>query len=146
MYLISACLIGENVRYDGGNTLHDVARQLIDAGKVIPVCPEVFGGMSTHRIPSEIKGDKVVSKEGVDVSHYFTKGAQQTLDIALKNNVKIAIFQTRSPSCGSTEIYDGSFTGKLIEGKGVTTQLLEQNGIAVITIDEYIRDYYEQDF
>ena len=91
-------------------------------------------------------GDKVLSKEGIDVTSMFQKGAQKSLEIALENNVKLAILQARSPSCGSSTIYDGTFSGTLIEGKGVTTSLLEQHGIKVITIDEYIRDYYETDF
>lgn len=143
MFLISACLIGENVKYDGKNNYHNIARELYEKGLAIPVCPEVFGGMSIPRIPSEIKGDKVFSKIGDDVTEYFKKGAEKTLNIALKNNISIAILQARSPSCGSKEIYDGTFQKVLIQGQGITTQLLEQNGIQVITIEDFVRDYYE---
>jgi len=145
MYLISACLIGENVKYDGLNNEHNVALELVKKGLVIPVCPEVLGGMSIPRVPSEIVLDKVVSKEGKDVTKYFQAGAQKTVEIAKQNNINIAILQARSPSCGSSQIYDGTFSGTLQDGQGVTTRLLEQNGIKVITIDEYIRDYYEND-
>lgn len=137
MYLISACLNGENVKYDGKNNYHKLAKELNDKGLVIPVCPEVLGGMSTPRIPSEIVGNKVLSKTGKDVTHHFQKGAEVALKTALDNNVKIAILQARSPSCGSKQIYDGTFTGKLIEGKGVATTLLEANGIKVMTIEEF---------
>lgn len=146
MYLISACLIGEHVRYDGKNNVHEVAKQLMDHNLAIPVCPEVLGGMTIPRIPSEIVGDNVRSKTGEDVTHFFMNGAKKTLDIAKKNHVNIAILQARSPSCGSKQVYDGTFSGQLIEGQGITTSLLEQHGIHVITIDEYIKDYYEQDF
>ena len=143
MFLISACLIGENVKYDGQNNYHNIARELYEKGLAIPVCPEVFGGMSIPRIPSEIQGDKVVSKDGLDVTDFFMKGAEKTLQIALKNNINIAILQSRSPSCGSKQIYDGTFTNTLIDGQGITTKLLEENGIMVITIEEFERDYYE---
>ncbi len=138
MYLISACLIGENCKYDGKNNFHEVAKDLFDKGLVIPVCPEQLGGMSTPRIPSEIVGDKVLSKEGLDVTNEFNLGAEKTLRIALENNAKYAILQVRSPSCGSKLVYDGSFTNKVIMGQGVTTKLLEKHGIKVITIEEYI--------
>ncbi|QMS84590.1 DUF523 domain-containing protein [Candidatus Xianfuyuplasma coldseepsis] len=146
MYLISACLIGEQVKYDGNDNFHEVAKQLVDHNLAIPVCPEVLGGMTVPRIPSEIVGDSVFSKTGEDVTHFFMNGAQKTLKIAKENHVTIAILQARSPSCGSKQVYDGTFSGRLIEGQGITTSLLEQHGIRVITIEEYIKDYYEQDF
>lgn len=145
MILISACLIGEHVKYDGSHNFHKIARELYDTGRAIPVCPEVLGGMSTPRVPSEIVGEKVVSKTGIDVSSYFQKGAEKTLEIAKQNNIKIAVLQARSPSCGSSQIYDGTFQGNLIDGQGMTTRLLQKHGIKVMTIDEYIRDYYETD-
>ncbi len=145
MYLISACLIGDNVKYDGKNNYHEVAKELYDRGLAIPACPEVLGGMTTPRISSEIVGDKVISKDGKDVTHHFILGAKKTLQIAKENGVTLAILQARSPSCGSKQIYDGTFSGTLIEGNGIAASLLEEHGIKVITIDEYIRDYYEKD-
>ena len=145
MYLISACLIGENVKYDGTNNVHQVAKALYESGQAIPVCPEVLGGLSTPRIPSEIVNDQVVSKAGVNVTPYFQLGAQKTLETALKHNVKTAILQERSPSCGVHKIYNGQFDGTLIDGQGVTTSLLEQHGIRVITIDEFIQEQHETD-
>ena len=138
MYIISACLIGENCKYDGNNNFHEVAKDLFDKGLVIPVCPEQLGGMSTPRIPSEIVGNKVLSKEWLDVTNEFSLGAKKTLKIALENNVKYAILQAKSPSCGSKFIYDGTFSNKLIKGQGITTKLLEKHGIKVITVEEYI--------
>ena len=145
-YLISGCLIGENCKYNGGNNLENIAKALFDKGLALSVCPEQLGGLSTPRIPAERIGDKVISENGIDVTKEYNKGAQKTLKVALENNIKIAILQARSPSCGSKQIYDGTFSGTLIDGEGKTAQLLKANGIKVITIDEYIRDYYEEDF
>ena len=146
MYLISACLTGENCKYDGGNNYHTVAQKLLDSGLAITACPEELGGLSTPRVPSEIVNDKVLSKEGVDVTKEFTVGASKTLELAKKYDVKIAILQKRSPSCGVHQIYDGTFSGNLITGQGRTTEVLRKHGIKVISIDDYIRDYYHSDF
>lgn len=145
-YLISACLIGENCKYNGENNLEKIAKLLFDKGLALPVCPEQLGGLSTPREPSEIVGNQVINKKGEDVTKEFMFGAVKTLDYALKNDIRIAILQARSPSCGSNKVYDGTFSNTLIEGEGRTTTLLRRNGIKVITIEEYIRDYYEEDF
>jgi uncharacterized protein YbbK (DUF523 family) len=145
-YLISSCLIGENVKYDGKNNFHQVAKSLYEKGLAISVCPEVLGGLSTPRISSEIVDCKVISKTGIDVTNEFDLGAKIALETAIKYRIKIAILQERSPSCGSHKIYDGTFTGKLIDGEGITTKKLRENGIKVITVEEYMRDYYEEDF
>lgn len=145
-YLISSCLIGDNCKYNGGNNLDNIAKLLYDKGLALSVCPEVLGGLSTPRVPAEIIGDKIISKEGIDVTKEYDLGAEITLKYALDNDIKIAILQARSPSCGSSQIYDGTHSGKLIKGEGNTTKLLRKHGIKVITIDEYIRDYYEKDF
>ena len=145
-YLISACLIGDNCKYDGGNNLNDIAKKLYHSKLALPVCPEELGGLTTPRIPAEIVNQKVISKEGIDVTNEYKFGARIALKTALDNDIKIAILQSRSPSCGSKTIYDGTFEGNLISGEGVTTKLLRENGIEVITIEEYIRDYYEKDF
>ena len=145
-YLISACLIGDNCKYDGGNNLNEVAKKLFDVKLALPVCPEELGGLSTPRVPAEIVDGKVVNKEGNDVTLEYNLGARSALKTALDNEIGIAILQSRSPSCGSKYIYDGAFNGNLISGEGVTTKLLRNNGIKVITIEDYIRDYYEEDF
>lgn len=145
-YLISACLIGENVKYNGGNNLDNIAKLLYDKGLAFPICPEVLGGLSTPRTPAEIVEGHVIMKDGTDVTEEFNIGAKKSLDYALEKNIKIAILQARSPSCGSSFIYDGTHTGTLIKGEGKTTALLRKHGIKVITIEEYMRDYYEEDF
>ena len=143
MYLISACLIGENCKYNGGNNLNIKAKELYDKGLVIPICPEQMGGLSTPRIPSEIVGDKVIMRDGKDVSFEFELGAQKALKIALDNNCKYAILQARSPSCGSEYIYDGSFSNTLIKAQGKTAKLFHENGIKVLTIDQFLEGTYE---
>ena len=145
-YLISSCLIGENCKYNGGNNLDNIAKLLYDKGLAFSICPEVLGGLSTPRTPAEIVEGMVISKEGADVTKEYDLGAQLSVDYALKHNIKIAILQARSPSCGSKQIYDGTHSGKLISGEGKTTKLLREHGIKVITIEEYMRDYYEKDF
>ena len=134
--VVSACLAGINCKYDGKNNENSKILKLLQDDKLILVCPEELGGMSTPRIPSEIVNDKVIAKNGVDVTKEFNNGAFEALKIAKSVNADIAILQQRSPSCGSKLIYDGSFTGKLINGKGVTTKLFEKNGIKVLTIDD----------
>ncbi len=146
MYLISACLTGINCKYDGHNNYHEVAKKLLDHNLAITACPEELGGLPTPRIPSEIVNNKIMSKDQKEVTKEFKLGATKTLELVKKHNIKIAILQKRSPSCGVHKIYDGSFSGTLIDGQGVTTELLRTNGIKVITIDDYIRDYYKSDF
>ena len=132
--LISACLQGVDCRYDGkSNRLSD---ELLDGLKskfiLIPVCAEVYGGLTTPRIPSERVGAAVLSREGADVTEQFRRGAEAVLYIARTLGAELAILKENSPSCGSGTVYDGSFTGKLTEGYGVTAELLIKNGIPVI--------------
>ena len=136
--LVSACLYGFCCRYDGkSNLLKDKTfLALKNAGLLVPVCAEELGGLSTPRVPSEIKGDKVFSKEGVDVTEQFKKGAEKVLEIAKKNHVRVAILKEGSPSCGSKRIYDGSFTGNKVSGEGVLARLLIENGIPVFNENE----------
>lgn len=142
MYLISSCLCGVNCKYSGGNNLNEKCLELLKEGKVILVCPEQLGGLSTPRTPAEIKGTaksvinkegKVVTKENIDVTEEFLKGAYEVLNIAKLTNVTKAILKEGSPSCGVNYIYDGSFTGKKIDGKGITATILEENGIEIIS-------------
>ncbi|PKF61402.1 DUF523 domain-containing protein [Psychromonas sp. psych-6C06] len=132
--LISACLFGERVRYDAKlNKLeHTLLQQWINEDIVLPVCPEVIGGLPTPRAPAEIMTNGTIQTvQQEDVSEAFHRGAQKTLAIALKHGIKIAILTERSPSCGSSNIYNGEFSNTLIEGQGITTQLLRNNGILV---------------
>lgn len=135
--LISECLCGVDCKYNGSNNLDVFARELLESGKAIAVCPEVLGGLPTPRVPAEIIGDKVITKNGIDVTKEYQKGAQIALKTALTEDIDIAILQARSPSCGSSFIYDGTYSNTLIPGQGVTTKLLRENGIKVVTIEEY---------
>ena len=132
--LISACLLGVDCKYSGGNNSLDDEKlgRLKEKYDLIPVCPEAYGGLTTPRTPSERLGDKVVSKYGADVTEQFQKGAEAALFLAKLFDVKLAILKENSPSCGSGTIYDGTFTGTLMSGDGMTAELLKKHGIAVI--------------
>ena len=132
--LISACLIGENVRYDGKNNLIKELDKLNEEYELISVCPEVLGGMVVPRIPSEIVSKsplKVQNEYGIDTTVFFTDGAMQTLYICQKYNIRKALLKSKSPSCGNLEIYDGNFDGTLVKGQGLTANILTQNNIEV---------------
>ena len=136
--LISACLAGINCKFNGENNLLDsgVLDEISKKYHLLFVCPEVFGGLSTPREPAEMKGGLVVTKTAKDVSENFKFGAEICLKIAKLNGCKKAILKARSPSCGSGQIYDGSFSKKLIFGDGVAAKLLKENGILVFSEDE----------
>ena len=131
--LVSACLLGVCCRYDGRGNPCDNVISLLERDDVtlIPVCPEQLGGMPTPRVPSERLGDRVVNRTGEDMTDCFRRGAEETLRIARLYNCQTAILKERSPSCGCGRIYDGSFTGSLTDGNGVTAELLLGEGIAV---------------
>ena len=131
--LISACLLGVNCRYNAQKSATTPSlTSLMQQFHLIPVCPEILGGMSTPRLPSEIKGAYVFNKNGENVTAFYERGAQETLALAKLFGCTAAILKERSPSCGCGKIYDGSFSGTLTEGNGVTAQLLMQNGIRVL--------------
>ena len=136
--LISACLVGENCKYNGGNNADAIcAGELAQLGQIyelIAVCPESMGGLATPREPAEIcASGRVVTKfSGCDVTAEFGLGAQICADIARENGCKIAVLKERSPSCGSGEIYDGSFTGRLVSGDGLTAAALKNLGVRVV--------------
>lgn len=134
--LVSACLLGKNCKYNGGNNLNQGVLDFIEGHEVIGVCPEQLGGLSVPRLPAEIVDGVVTNKEGVSVDDEFRKGAQEALAVALENKVDLAILQSRSPSCGVKEIYDGSFSGKKIKGQGVFAKLLSARGIKVLDAED----------
>ena len=136
--LISACLAGINCKFNGENNLLDsgILDEISKKYHLLFVCPEVFGGLSTPREPAEMKGGLVVTKTAKDVSENFKFGAEICLKIAKLNGCKKAILKARSPSCGSGQIYDGSFSKKLIFGDGVAAKMLKENGILVFSEDE----------
>ena len=132
----SACLLGINCKYDGNNNKNDKVLEYLKDKEVIPICPEIYGGLQTPRTPSEIVGDKVMTKEKTDVTKEYLKGAEETLKIAKLFNVKKALLKAKSPSCGNNEIYDGSFTGTKIKGMGITARLLKEYGIEILNENE----------
>lgn len=130
---VSACLLGENCRYDGKNMKNMNVIEYLKDKEYVAVCPECLGGLSTPREPSEIVNDQVLSCSGKNVTKQFVDGAMKALEIAKNNGCEVAIFTEKSPSCGSNLVYDGSFTGRKIEGQGITSKLFQENGIEIIS-------------
>ncbi len=126
-----ACLAGIKCRWDGEARPCKKVIDLVKQGKAIPVCPEQLGGLTTPRPPAEQKGKKVITKAGKDVSREFERGAREVLKIAKLAGCREAILKSKSPSCGSGKVYDGTFSGRLIDGHGVLTALLKKNRISV---------------
>ena len=146
--LISGCLLGQKVRYHGGDAFCNdrIIKKWQQEGRLVAICPEVSAGLSVPRESSEIVGGtgidvlhksaKVLSRTGFDKTEAFIKGAKHALSIALKHNIKIAILKKNSPSCGNTTVYDGTFSGKITDGSGVTAALLIENSIHVFNDDQ----------
>jgi uncharacterized protein YbbK (DUF523 family) len=143
MIIVSACLAGINCKYNGKSNLNKEIAQMVTNGEAIPVCPEQLGGCTTPRPASEINGGtgadvldgkcRVKRITGEDITDELIRGAQETLKLAELVNAKKAVLKSKSPSCGCGMVYDGTFSGKLIEGNGVTSELLLRNGIEVKT-------------
>ncbi|MHC8329566.1 2-thiouracil desulfurase family protein [Pseudomonas sp. LB1P83] len=142
--LVSRCLLGHRVRYDGGASgPFDQLQQWIDEGRVVPLCPEVAGGLPTPRAAAEIPGGQggevldghasVMTAEGEDVSAAFLSGAYQALELVREHGIRIAVLKANSPSCGNVLTYDGSFSGVKVNGEGVTAALLKRNGVQVFS-------------
>ncbi|EPF6151831.1 DUF523 domain-containing protein [Acinetobacter baumannii] len=146
MLLISACLIGEPVRYDGRSCLQTKLKQLFLNKKAHALCPELLGGFTTPRLPAEIVGGtgqdvldgkaKILDSSGLDVTELYLKGAYRTLDIARQIQATCVVLKENSPSCGSQKIYNGTFQGEKITGVGITTALLQRHGFEVISENE----------
>ena len=130
--MVSACLAGENCKYNGGNNRDEKVLKLMEGNDVITVCPEELGGLPTPRTPSEIREGVVMTKDGRNVDAEFRAGARRCLEMAEKEQPDLIILQPRSPSCGVKQRYDGSFSGKLIDGSGVTAELLIKHGFHVM--------------
>lgn len=133
---VSACLLGENCKYNGGNNGSDKVKKFVKGHTVVPVCPEVMGGLPTPRDPAEIIGSVVRQKSGRSVDGEFRKGARAALQKIKDAGADVVILQSRSPSCGVNEIYDGSFTGRLVKGKGVFAEMLEEEGIKAVDVGD----------
>ena len=149
--LISSCLIGCPVRYNGTSSEVGGLGELVKQGKAIAMCPEIVSGMPTPREPAEIESGKtaqevldgkakVFDKNGVDVTNEFINGANELLKVCKEKNIKTVILKEGSPSCGSNETYDGTFSGKRISGRGVTAELLNQNGITVYSENNFPKE------
>ncbi|MEE1032368.1 MAG: DUF523 domain-containing protein [Ruminococcus sp.] len=135
--MVSACLLGENCKYNGGNNRNEKVLEFIKGHEVIPVCPEVMGGLPTPRVPSEIVNGVVTSRDGRNVDKEFRTGAQIEFEKAIKENVDLVILQSRSPSCGPKEIYDGTFSKQRIPGQGVFAKLVMDYGFRVIDVEDF---------
>ncbi|RAI70240.1 DUF523 domain-containing protein [Pseudomonas fluorescens] len=147
--LVSRCLLGHRVRYDGGASgPFDQLQQWLDEGRVVPLCPEVAGGLPTPRPAAEIPGGQgaqvldgqamVITAEGEDVSAAFLSGAYQALELVQKHGIRIAVLKANSPSCGNLLTYDGTFSGVKVSGEGVTAALLKRHGVQVFSEQELI--------
>ncbi|MCX7885241.1 MAG: DUF523 domain-containing protein [Caloramator sp.] len=154
MILVSSCLLGLNTKYNGENNAVELLIEYSRYGKFIPICPEQLGGLSTPRAPSEIIGGsgedvlkglcRILSDTGVDETQQYIKGAQEVIKLVNIFPVNAAILKQRSPSCGSTQIYDGTFLGKVKDGSGVTAVLLKEYGIPVYSEEEINRGILEK--
>lgn len=134
--LISACLLGIDCRYDGRSVRGVDIDALKERFNLVPVCPEIYGGLSTPRVPSERVGDRVMMKDGRDVTENYLRGARAALELCRSLDCEIALLKEKSPSCGSGKIYDGSFEGNLIDGMGVTAEYLTRHNIKVYSEGE----------
>ena len=128
--LISACLLGACCRYDGASKAHPLAAALAERHTLVPVCPEQLGGLPTPRPPAERRGDRVLTQRG-DVTEQYLRGAEETLKLCKLLGCEAAVLKERSPSCGRGQVYDGTFSGTLTAGDGVTAELLAAHGIPV---------------
>ena len=135
--MVSACLLGRNCEYNGGNNKNEALLRFLEDHEVIPICPETEGGLKTPRKPAEIVGERVMTRDGDDVTREYKKGAETALERAISEKPDLCILQSRSPSCGVNKIYDGSFTGKLKAGSGITAELLKDKGFKVTDIEDF---------
>ena len=134
--MVSACLTGENCKYNGGNNRNEKVLQLMAEHEVISVCPEQMGGLPTPRVPSEIRDGVVTARDGRIVDAEFRAGAAKCLETAMREQPDLIVLQSRSPSCGVKQRYDGTFTGTLVDGAGVTAQLLMDHGFHCIDVED----------
>lgn len=135
--IVSACLLGDNVKYNGKNNQRNDLIDFLKDYEVIKICPEVLGGLSIPRKPAEIIDKKVINSDGIDVTKEYELGALKVLELVKENNIQVAILKKNSPSCGSDYIYDGTFTHQLIRGDGRCSRILKNNGVTVLNEDNY---------
>ena len=131
---VSACLLGHNCKYSGGNNRSQKVLDYIEGHEIIPVCPEVTGGLPVPRVPVELKNGRAINRNGEDVTDFFLKGVE--IEMTKMQDIDLAILQSRSPSCGCKQIYDGTFSKTLIDGKGMFAQALAEAGIPLMDGDD----------
>ena len=133
---VSACLLGENVKYNGGNNLNEKVVDYVEGHRIVPICPEILGGLTVPRASAEIVDGSVKNRDGLSVDKEFRKGAELALNIIIENKAELVILQSRSPSCGVNHIYDGTFSGRLIQGQGVFAEMVRKAGIPVMDVED----------
>lgn len=141
--LVSGCLFGRNTKYNGKNNYVENIERLREKYDVVLTCPEVSGGLTIPRNPSEIRNNRVISNQGIDVTDNFQKGARIALELVKRHHIKKALLKESSPSCGSHYIYDGTFQNKKVNGTGITARLLMDNGVTVfneLEIDKLLKE------
>ena len=143
MLIVSACLAGIECRYNGEAYTVLQLEEMVRAGKALPLCPEIIGGLATPRAKAERQGETVVNELGEDVGAQFTQGAKSAVEIALLVGCRKAILKAKSPSCGCGRIYDGTFSGRLIDGDGIFCTLLKEKGIEVWTEEDFAENGFE---
>ena len=136
--VVSACLLGQNCKYNGGNNKNEAVLRFLEGKEVIPVCPEVLGGLPVPRIPAELKDGEAWNKNGENVDEAFKRGVELTMAILEEEDIELAILQSRSPTCGVKQVYDGTFTGMLIDGQGLLAKALTEKGYRVIDAEDIV--------
>lgn len=133
---VSACLLGENCKYNGGNNRNEAVLKFLEGKEVIPVCPEVLGGLPVPRIPAEIRDGVAWNRNGENVDEQFKRGVELTMKAFAEEDIELAVLQSRSPTCGVKQVYDGTFTGTLIPGQGLLVKALTEKGYKVIDAED----------
>lgn len=134
--VVSACLLGENCKYNGGNNRNERVLRYVEGHEVIPVCPEMLGGLPCPRKPVEWVGERVLTRDGDDCTEAFRLGVQRAVDIIGDRQIDLAILQSRSPTCGVKQIYDGTFSGTRIDGMGALARALKERGIPLMDAED----------
>lgn len=133
---VSACLLGQNCKYNGGNNRNEAVLKFLEGKEVVPVCPEVLGGLPVPRIPAEIRDGVAWNKNGENVDEMFKRGVELTMKVLAEEDIELAVLQSRSPTCGVKQVYDGTFTGTLIPGQGLLVKALTEKGYKVIDAED----------
>ena len=134
--LVSACLLGENCKYNGGNNFSPAVAEYVKDKEVLTICPEMMAGMGCPRTPSEIVDGVLMDRNGNDVDEAMRKAVTMAMELIQKEEIRCAILQSRSPTCGVNQIYDGTFSGRLIDGSGIFAQALKDAGYQVLDAED----------